>query len=500
MFKIAFIYPGYENLGIEYLSANLKIKGFDTALFLDPVLFSESGFIRNKLLGEVFSFRKRILKEIVNYQPDLVCFSVITDNYKWASGWAQEIKKHIPAPIIFGGIHPTAIPERVIREPFVDYVCIGEGDIVIVELAQALRDKKDTLSIQNIWAKKEGFICKNEVRPLIKDLDVLPFPDKDIFYSRAPIFNDGYLISTSRGCPFRCAYCCNNIYHQLYNEAGKAIRRRSINSVLEELRGAKLKYRPRFVHFVDDVLNSNRDWILNFLYKYRKDIRLPFSCYIYPDAVDSATVKNLKESGCFKIQMGLQVVDENKRRSVLKRESSEEKIARAIDGLKGAGIFVTCDNILGFPDEKEEELVSLAHFYNEHMPNHCENFWLRYYPKTEITKWALDNKYIDDRLNDRIENGDYNLGLVRRPAYTDVKSSADKFAFLLNIYPFLSGKIRLFILKHRLYRFLPKISGVLLLIIIKIFNHPRYDFNTLRTIKRYLYFTLKKIFFFSRVS
>ena len=495
MFKIGFIYPGYENLGIEYLSANLKQNGFETRLFFDPILFSESGFINHKFFGSCFSYKKSILNSIKDYQPDLLCFSVITDNYKWACNLAEAVKKYISVPIIFGGIHPTSVAERVIQKPFVDYICIGEGDMAIIELAKALMDNRDTNSIKNIWAKKDSLIFRNEVRSPISDLDTLPFPDKDIYYLQAPIFKDGYLISTSRGCPFKCAYCCNNVYHLLYKDTGKIIRQRSVDNVLNELREAKIKYRPKFIHFVDDVFNFHQDWLFDFLDMYKRNINLPFSCYIYPDMIDSLMVKHLKEAGCFKIQMGLQVIDENKRRSVLKRNSTQENIARAIDYFKEAGIFVTCDNIFGFPDEKEEELFSLAYFYNEHMPNHCESFWLRYYPRTEITRWSLDNDYIDERINENIENGNYNLGLVRRPKYTTSKSYTSKFIFLLNIFPFLSKKLRLFILKHKIYRFFPKVSGIPFLIIFKIFNHPKYDFNTIRTIRRYSYFCIKKFKF-----
>ncbi|MBU1997921.1 MAG: cobalamin B12-binding domain-containing protein, partial [Candidatus Omnitrophica bacterium] len=92
MFRVAFVYPGYENLGIEYLSATLKKRGIQTKLFFDPVLFSESGFLSNRFLGKLFSFQKYLLREIINYKPDLVCFSVVTDNYPWAIRWAREIK------------------------------------------------------------------------------------------------------------------------------------------------------------------------------------------------------------------------------------------------------------------------------------------------------------------------------------------------------------------------------------------------------------------------
>jgi len=492
MVKIGFIYPGYENLGIEYLSANLKKNGFETKLFLDPILFMESGFINNKALAEVFSFRKYLLQEILTYRPDLICFSVITDNYLWACNWAQEISQHINAPIVFGGIHPTSVPERVIEESFVDYICIGEGDIALIELAEAIRDKKPTTHILNVWSKVNGSVIKNKIRPLISNLDTLPFPDKDIYYQTYPVFRDGYLASTSRGCPFECSYCCNNVYHSLYKDSGKVIRRRSIDNVIEELELVKNKYKPAFIHFVDDVFNFDTDWLSAFLTKYEKKVRLPFSCYVYPDLIDDAVAKRLKETGCFKIQMGLQVIDDNKRKIVLKRSSKQDNIAKAIDSFKKAKIYVTCDNIFGFPDETEEECLSLCYFYNEHTPDHCENFWLRYYPKTEITEWAISRNYIDAEKKEEIERGKFSFGLFRRPEHLKEKPYTRRFIFFLTLYPFLHKSLRSLVLKNKLYRFFPPTSSIFLYILARLFNHPKYDFNTLRTIRRYFYLCAKK--------
>lgn len=494
MFKIAFVYLGYENLGVEYLAANLKKNGFDVRLFFDPVLFNESGFIHNRLLASVFSHEENILKSILNYNPDLVCFSVITDNYKWAYEWARRIKRQLSAPIVFGGIHPTSVPGKVIVEPFVDYVCVGEGDEAIVDLAVAIRDKKSVVSIPNIWCKSNGSIFKNCVRPLISDLDNLPIPDKDLFYSQFPIFNNGYLISTSRGCPFKCSYCCNNIYHSLYKDMGEIIRRRSIDNVLTELEEAKIKYNPKFIHFVDEVFNYGSNWLFSFLYRYKKEINLPFSCYVYPDFVNHEVARKLKEAGCFKVQMGIQVINEDKRKNVLNRASLQKNISEAIDFLKKEKIYITCDSIFGFPDESEKELLSLAYFYHNHTPNHCESFWLRYYPKTEITNWALQNNYIDLERKNRIEDGKYNFGILKKSEHPNMKSYARKFMLLFSIYRFIPNKLRLFILKRKLYRFLPSFS-ILSLIIVRIFNHPKYDFNTRRTFKRYLYFLSKKLIY-----
>lgn len=491
--KILFIYPGYENLGIEYLSAVLKSHKFETELVLDPILFNENGFINSNIFGKIFSFQKNILHKVIKSKPDLICFSVITDNYSWACSLANEIKQIIKVPIVFGGIHPTSVPERVISEPSIDYVCVGEGDMAIVDLAESIRDKRPTTSIPNIWSKNNDTIFRNQVRPLVYELDSLPFPDKDLYYLQYPIFNDGYLISTSRGCPFKCSYCCNNVYHTLYQDMGKIIRRRSVDNTLAELEEAKGRYRPYFIHFVDDVFNYDSAWLFEFLEKYRTRIKLPFSCYIYPDFVNRSMVKELKEAGCFKIQMGVQVISETKRENILKRLSLQEKISSAIDFFRSEKIYVTCDNIFGFPDESEKELLSLCYFYNEHTPNHCENFWLRYYPKTEITQWALDNNYIDLKKKEEIEKGKFTFGLIKKAEHTNIKAYTRKFTILLSVYIFIPKRLRLLILKKRFYCFIPLVSHILLLIIVRIFNHSRYDFNTLRTINRYLYFLTKNL-------
>lgn len=491
MFKVGFIYPGYENLGIEYLSAQLKRNGFEAKLFFDPILFAESGFINNKLLANLFSFRKYLLREIINYRPDLLCFSVITDNYKWAREWAREIKEHISVPVVFGGIHPTSVPERVIDNPSVDYVCIGEGDEAIVDLAEALAHEKPAGAISNIWSKMNGKVIKNRVRPLITNLDYFPLLDKDLFYSAAPVFKSGYIISTSRGCPYSCSYCCNNVWRKIYAEERKIFRKRSIENVIKELKVARSKYKPRYIYFLDEVFIVDREWLKDFLYKYKKEIGLPFFCFIYPDLITEDMVLDLKKAGCYKIQMGVQVVDENKRRTVLRRNSSNKAIAHAIDLFKRAKIYVVCDTIFGFPDENSEDLEKIAYFYDRYLPNHIEIFWLRYYPKAEIISWAFKNGYINQEKIEEIEDGRLSCGIAR--GGDNISNYSKKFMVLFYLFHFLPHKCRVYILKKGLYKFFPShFSPSTLYILGRIFNHAKYDLNISRTIKRYVYFILRK--------
>jgi radical SAM superfamily enzyme YgiQ (UPF0313 family) len=497
MFKIGFVYSGHENIGIENLSAALKKNGFDTKLFFDPILFSEVGFIRNNFLGKVFSFRGRLLKEISGYRPDLLCFSSTTDTYQWACGLASEIKRQCRIPIVFGGIHPTCVPEKVIQNEFVDYVCLGEGDQAVVDLARALKLGNPANTIPNIWAKEDKIIFKNSPRPLIPDLDRLPYPDKDLFYSRWPIFNDGYTLATSRGCPYSCSYCCNNALKKIY--AGQSFyRRRSAEHVIDELKIAKNKYKPRYIVFLDEAFNADLAWFKGFLKDYREQIDLPFSCFAYPDLLDSAAIDDLKTAGCFKIQMGLQTISEDRRLLVFNRASDNRKIAQAIDACRKKGIYSVCDIILGLPDDNEDALRETAYFFDRHPPDHVELFWLQYYPGTGITQWALKQGYLSGKAIDEIESGGKTDGIVQGNMHAN--SLTIKFALMFYLFRFLPHRLRRFILEKRLYRFLPSFSPLLFLYIFsRVLKRARYDLNVARTVKRYRYFIFRKFFPISMV-
>ncbi|NTV29717.1 MAG: radical SAM protein [Candidatus Omnitrophica bacterium] len=493
MFKVAFLCPGYESLGVEYLSGSLRQNGFDTRLFLDPILFAETGFIDNPYLAGIFSFRSKVLRDIKAYSPDIVCFSVISDNFQWACRWAEEVKASTAARVVFGGIHPTSVPDKVIQAEPVDYICLGEGDEAVVELAQAVRSGQDDTGIRNIWKKEQGRIFRNPVRPLIADLDRLPFPDKELFYNAQPVFRKGYLAMTSRGCAYSCSYCCNNVYHDLYGRKEALIRRRSVGNVVEELVKARQRYAPRYIAFADDCFNNDSFWLSVFLREYRDKVSLPFSCYLFPDMVDEAQVLALKEAGCCKVQFGLQVISPEKRRLVLGRPSSQDKIARAIDLCRRHGLFVVCDSILGFPDETEAELEELARFYMEHMPDHCENFWLRYYPGTALTAWALKQGYIDHKKHELIESGTQSFGLLKRPENAAGQTYSRQIRMLLMLFPFLSYNAKCWWLTNRRYRHIPVLPSMLMYILVRLFRHPPFDLNIDRTRDRYGYFMRKRL-------
>ena len=474
--KIVFVHNGYESLGIEYLSASLKKAGHETSLVIDPCLFDEAGFWRLPPLARLFSFRENVIARTAGLNPGLIAFSVFTDTFPWALGLARELKARTGAKVIFGGIHPSSVPEDVIAEDAVDFVCLGEGDLSFPALADMLEKGGDLPA--GIWGKEGGKTIKGPAPVPPSDLNSLPLPDKDIFPSSAPVFSSGYLVSTSRGCPHACAYCCNSVYKELYRDSGvPCLRRRGIGDVVCELETAR-ESSPGFIHFTDEVFNSDPAWLEKFLPLYARRVGLPFSCFVFPDGRLAGLAAALAEAGCFKVQLGVQRFDEKKRRELLGRRASNADISAAISALKAAGIYVTCDNILDLPDESEEELSALASFYARNTPDHNEVFFLRLYPGTPLAASCGDT--------------DADGGLLRPSGHSPLPPGRQRAFFtLLTLLPRLPASTRSFFSgRPGLFGFT---GGLGLRVISRILSRPRRDFHTGRFLRLYTHFIFAKL-------
>jgi len=474
--KIVFVHNGYESLGIEYLSAALKAAGHETGLVIDPCLFDEAGFWRSPVLARFFSYREKVLQKVEALDPDLVAFSVFTDTYPWALDLAREIRKRTGAKIVFGGIHPSSAPEAVIAEEAVDFICLGEGDLALPALASFISSGGPLPA--GIWAKKNGAVLQGPPPAPPANLDELPFPDKDLFPEAAPLFSAGYLVSASRGCPHSCAYCCNSVYKELYKDSGvPCLRRRGILNVLRELETVKDR-EPGFLHFTDEVFNSDYAWLEKFLPLYKSHVGLPFSCFAFPDGRLAAAAPALAAAGCFKVQLGVQRFDEALREDLLGRRASNADIAAAIKALKAAGIYVTCDNILDLPDESEGELSSLADFYASNTPDHNEVFFLRLYPGTPLAARCAGHE-------------DTPGGLMRPAGYSPLKPSRQRAYFtLLTLLPRLPAFARRFFARRPGLFFS---GGLGLRVLSRIFSRPRRDFHTGRFLRLYSHFIFAKL-------
>jgi len=375
-------------LGIESLSAYLKREGHEVAGFFDPGLFADS-LAPNRGLGELFNYRRPLLDEVTRFRPQLICFSVVTDYFQWALGMARTIKEHFRIPIVFGGIHPTSVPEEVLAYEEVDYAIIGEGEEALADLARTLENNEECDHLANLAYRRDGVARVNRLRPLIGDPDSLPYPDKDLFRNLWPkLYHGRYHTIASRGCPNRCSYCCHSFLPKMYRGLGPYYRVRCVEHFMGELELAKTKYRARSISIHDNALIVNRQWFRQFAEEYRRRINLPYFCWLSPDSVDEESADLLADSHCSTAWIGV-TRPPGAEHDPGKRAKFDDSLANALDVLRRKNIFVIADNIFGMPHQDASEIRDLIRLYMDHPVDNIIAFFLRYYPKTEIIQTAL---------------------------------------------------------------------------------------------------------------
>ena len=344
----------------------------------------------------------------------MLVFSVVSCFYQPYLEIARQAKKIKPdIKVVFGGIHATAVPEIVINQPEVDYVVIGEGDIAFLKILEAVQNKDFEAPIQNTWFKNpKGDVIKGIQEGFIQNLDELPSFDKTPWEEHMRV-GDIYYTMTSRGCPFRCTFCCNDLLSKIPEKhEGAYLRRRSVDHVMQELRTAHSKYKLNWIFFIDDVFTFNKDWLREFAQQYKNQIGVRFHCYTHPAFFDEEVCEILKSAGCEWMTVGIQTLDEGLKKEYLNRRETNQQIIDTIKIIKKFKIKLTLDFIIGFPKENIENLEITRNFLKQYTPNIIQVFYLNMFPGTKLLSIYHDEKIISDDVVDKINNGNGNMLIV----------------------------------------------------------------------------------------
>jgi len=388
--RVLFIYPNLYaqigfNYGVAFLSAVLKRAGHETKLLSI-----------NDKLGFPLD-HARIKKEILNFKPDLIAFSVVTNQYQFAKDIASAIRKYCDVPILCGGIHPTMDPEGVLNSEEFDLVCLGEGEGALCDLAENIGSREIVSGIKNIWSKSKEAIIKNPMRELV-DLSTLPRKDYEIFDFQNMIdAKDGWVgLMASRGCPFRCTYCLNHKIVQLYRNDLKTkkinyMRYHCVDEVIGEIDYLLKTYsRIKMFIFDDDLFTFDRDYVENFCRQYKKYFKIPFVCNAHVKVFDESTAKCLKEAGCQIVKFGLESGSERVRSQIMRRFMKNDDIVRAFACAEKAGIHSSAFVMMGLPSESPDELQETVSLLGKIKPGRFR--WAIFFPFINTEAYDITKK------------------------------------------------------------------------------------------------------------
>jgi len=448
---VVFAYPDFESLGVGYLMSACRAAGFTAEL------------VRYEAEDPYTARRRRgfdpadVARRMAALEPGVAAFSCVTHNFRHQLACARALKALRPEVVVlFGGVHSTAVPARVLAHGEVDAVGIGEAEVSLVALLQAARTPGGfRLPAGPIpgFARRgvDGTLLPGQEGPLA-DLDALPPPEKRAFHPDPDRLAGEYFIMASRGCPYRCAYCFNSCIPRLRGRGG-AVRRRSVEGVIRELEAARRDHDIQAVHFLDDSFTADAAWVRSFAEAYRARVGLPFLCSANPELVDAGLAAALRQAGCVEVQIGVQSLSRELARDVLDRHVDAEAVASAVTALRQAGLLVQADFLLGIPGDTLENQEAALAFFNRVRPHIVSVFWLTWYPGTAMLGRAVREGWLTAGEVDRIERGEPIAdGGLHAPSGRPEHAPFVGAALLHNYLPLLPRWLVSVLLRTRLYR------------------------------------------------
>jgi anaerobic magnesium-protoporphyrin IX monomethyl ester cyclase len=360
-------------IGLLYLASNLKKRHVDSVVIDQNV---------NRIAFE------KIIEMLRSEDPFFT--GIYSDFYlkPFVLKLVNLIKQKIPTmKVVIGG--PACCDYKLFHHQNVDIVCHGEGDHVVGEIVDYCLGKMELRQIKGISYIKNGEIIKNQERPLIDDLDDVPFPsfnnvdmnayyDYHIFGMERPFFT----VLASRGCPNRCTYCSShNFWRNKY-------RLRSAQNIVDEIDILVTRYGIRYIAFNDDLFGYQMKWVYEFVEEMKKrKIRVKFYCLLNPSSLKGDRrhlLSLLKSIGLDIIVIGLQSVDPDVLKNINRHHSHPEELAELIAMAKKMNITTAIHFIYGLPGDSLSMFKKNLDYSLTVRPHYALFYMLEKFPGSEI--------------------------------------------------------------------------------------------------------------------
>lgn len=333
---------------------------------------------------------QQAIERLAKLSPELVVMLTSTASVQSDARLAKEISGKTGAKTIAVGAHASAVPQDTLQRGF-DIVARGEYDYTIRDIAGRNGFEK----VQGISFKKGKKLLHNKDRPLIQDLDELPFPAREFLpnekYYSALYRNPFTFVLAGRGCPHQCIYCAGP---QLMS--GRGYRMRSAENVADELLHLKQNYNLKSVLFNDDTLNVNKKHVLGLCNLIAKEkIDMPWAAYSRVDSIDREIANAMKKAGCFLVKVGFESGCDSLLKSMKKgANATTQKARQAAKHFKDAGIQVHGTFVFGMPGETTGTIRKTIDFAKQLDIDFVQFSVAQPYPGTEFYDFLESKGYL----------------------------------------------------------------------------------------------------------
>jgi anaerobic magnesium-protoporphyrin IX monomethyl ester cyclase len=362
-------------------------------------------------LNGAFLTHEEILGSLDRFRPEFIGIYATAFGWNKAKRTAADLRRRYGSGVFLcaGGPYPTAIGEGCLEDagPCLDAVVIGEGEHTVLEIVERIVSGKDLYGVQGTAWRAGNEVLRNLPRPLITDLDSLPFPARELLgdtgryipppgtYKKKPVA----VMITSRGCNRRCIYC-----FQMDRERELGIRYRSIGNVMAEMQlCADQGYRE--IKFLDDTFAADYDRAMELAREIRRrHLGISWFASACVNQVDKPLLRAFKEAGCWAVLFGAES-GVQKNLNAIRKGTTVDQIRAAVRNAKDVGLRVSTPFLFGIPGETFEEGLQTIEFAIELDPDMANFHAITPFPGTDLYDNLKAYGTMSDELTDLTYQG-----------------------------------------------------------------------------------------------
>ena len=335
--------------------------------------------------------------DLKEFQPNYLVANIATPTFKSDMMAVQHAKEILPSicTIVKGAPFLTYNTNTIYENPFIDYVIMGEAELTLKDILDGVPDNE----ILGICYRENFQPVKNDKRPFIDNLDILPFPARHLvdnsIYKRPDNGKVQAVVKVARGCPFHCFFCLATPV------SGAKVRTRSPENIVAELKECVEKYNIKNFLFWSDIFNFNREWTLELCQKIiESGLKITWSSNTRADTMDDEMAKMMYKSGCRLVSIGVESGSQKMLDNIGKKITLDD-IRNTVKILKKNKIKIYNYFVIGLPWETEETVEETIKFAIELNSNFISFYTATPLPGTKYFAYAMMNKLVEGNLDFR---------------------------------------------------------------------------------------------------